>query len=74
MISENNPDITTISETWLKPEIQSNKLLPEGYNVFRNDRLHGYGGVLLACHDSVNHQQLNIASDTEDIAVEQQRV
>ena len=62
LISERNLDIIALSETWLKPEILSSEFFPAGYKIFRKDRHDGYGGVLLACHDSLNCQQLSINS------------
>ena len=68
LISERNPDIIALSETWLKPEILSSEFFPAGYKIFRKDRHDGYGGVLLACRDSLNCHQLFIDSEAEIVA------
>ena len=68
LLHEHNPDIITISETWLKSEVLSSEFLSTDYNIFRRDRPDGYGGVLIACCNSLNCHHLNINFDTEAIA------
>ena len=68
LLHEHNPDIITISETWLKPEVLSSEFLSTDYNIFRRDRPDGYGGVLIAYRNSLNCHHLNINFDTEAIA------
>jgi len=68
LLLQYNPDIISISETWLKPEILSSEFLSTDYNIFRRDRPDGYGGVLIACQNSLNCHCLDINSDTEAIA------
>jgi len=63
-----NPDIIAISETWLKPEILSSEFLSTDYIIFRRDRPDGYGGVLIACWNSLNCHCPDINSETEAIA------
>ena len=63
-----NPDILAITETWLNPDILSSEFLPSEYNIYRKDRSDGYGGVLLACRNSLNCKILNINTDSEAIA------
>ena len=47
-INDHDPDIITISESWLSFDISTAEIFPSGYNVFRKDRQGGHGGVLLA--------------------------
>jgi len=47
-----------VSETWLSPEVYNNEFFPNGFHVFRKDRADGYGGVFLACWDSITCQEL----------------
>ena len=47
-ITEMNPDIVAISETWLNSSIHNSEVVPDNYEVFRRDRKDGYGGVLTA--------------------------
>jgi len=68
LLNEHNPDIIAISETWLNPDISSSEFLPLEYNIFRKDRSDDYGGILLACHNSLNCQILTCNSDSEAIA------
>jgi len=65
LLSEHNPHILAVTETWLKPDIPSSELLPSEYSTFRKDRP---GGVLLACHNSLNCKILNIDTVSEVIA------
>lgn len=39
-----NIDLIAISETWLKPNVQSKEVAMPGYKLLRNDRLHKNGG------------------------------
>lgn len=68
LLNEHNPDIIAISETWLNPDILSSEFLPAEYTAFRRDRPDGYGGVLLACHNSLNCQMLTTDLNSEAIA------
>jgi len=44
-----DPDIIAITESWLKPHILANEILPTGYAIFRNDRhSHGSGVMIVA--------------------------
>lgn len=64
-LSEHNPDILAI--TVFKPDILSNEFLPSDYNIFRKYRPDGYGGVLLACCNTLNCKILNINIVSEAI-------
>ena len=68
LLSEHNPHIVAVTETWLKFDVPSSELLPSEYNTFRKDRPDGYGGILLACHNSLNCKILNIVIVSETIA------
>ena len=49
MVEDAKPDIIIACETWLKPNINSSEFMPPGYDPpFRNDRVDGYGGVMIA--------------------------
>jgi len=54
LLHEHDPGIIAISETWLKPDFLLSEFLPPDFNVFRRDRQDGYGGVLIACRNSLN--------------------
>ena len=42
-------DIIVGTETWLtKNKQNNNEFIPDSYEVYRNDRADGYGGVLIA--------------------------
>lgn len=44
IFKRNNVDIIGVSESWLKPSIQSKEVAMSGYTIFRNDRLNKIGG------------------------------
>jgi len=47
------PHFIAGTESWLKPRVYSSEVFPPDYEIFRNDRPDGYGGVLFACHKSL---------------------
>ena len=53
LIDTRNPDIIIRSESWLKSDILSCEVFPPGYTVYRHDRANGYGGVFVACCESL---------------------
>lgn len=50
MLSQEKIHIAIISETWLEPD---SSLRISGYNIFREDRDDGYGGISIIAHHSV---------------------
>ena len=50
IIESQRPDVILASETWLKSDIHDSEIIPAdlGYELFRNDRSDGYGGVMIA--------------------------
>ena len=68
LIDAVKPDVIMGCETWLKPSISVGEAFPPGYNVYRKDRIDGYGGVLLAVSASLNSHQVDITSDAEAVA------
>ena len=57
--SSYHPLIITVTESWLKPEIDSNLLHLQFYTLFRDDRESRTGdGVCVWVHDSLRPQQL----------------
>ena len=67
-INDHSPDIITVSETWLSPDISTAEIFPGGYNVFKKDRQDGHGGVLLASRTSLTCHELSINSPTEVVS------
>ena len=78
---ENKPDIIILNETWLKPAIKSEEIIPGGsYKIFRRDRSSDShptdplnpkkfkvngGGVLIAVKNSLNLHPKVIASKSQ---------
>ena len=54
LINDHHPDIIFGNETWLSPNVNTAEFLPKEYNIFRQDRSDGYGGVLLAFQSTLN--------------------
>ena len=46
-VDHHKPDFIIGCETWLKPTITDNEVLPIGYKIHDKDRANGYGGVLI---------------------------
>lgn len=59
LIEEHSPDIIALSETWLLPDTT---FTLKGYTIARRDRTDGYGGVLLACLNSIPVTKVDITS------------
>ena len=47
-LNSNNIDVCFVSETWLNPNISSNFVCPNGYNILRNDRSDSRKGSCVA--------------------------
>jgi exonuclease III len=45
LVSQANPDILVISETWLHKDIEDQTVYIQGYNIYRSDRASRGGGV-----------------------------
>jgi len=67
LLEDHNPDIVIVSETWLSPDVYNNEFFPNGFHVFRKERADGYGGVLLACRDSITCQELTFDTNSEAV-------
>ena len=61
--------IVAITESWLKPYILDNEILPTGYNIFRNDRSSRGGGVMLAVKDTITSKLIAKHNSLEAIIV-----
>lgn len=57
LLRDYKPDIVCLNETWLKKEQIVNVV---GYNVIRNDRQDGHGGVPIVIHKSQPGNVINI--------------
>ena len=69
-ITEHDPDICVVTETWFNKDVRDAEFTPSGYNVFRKDRdIHFYtegtyveearGGVLILCKTNLNPELYN---------------
>ena len=47
-IENHHPNIVIGTESWLSPAVLNSEVFPPKYQVFRKDRIDGYGGVFLA--------------------------
>ena len=56
-------------ETWLSPSILNSEVLPNNYLVYRNDRIDGYGGVLVGIRDDFISESLHLNTTAEFTAV-----
>lgn len=53
LLASYDPHIANISETWLRPEIKDNEIIPPGYKIFRNDRESRGGGVAIIVKENI---------------------
>ena len=70
VIDEHKPDVILGNESWLNPEITSSEIFPEGYTVFRKDRVEGQigGGVFQAIKgDIIATHRVDLDTDCEII-------
>lgn len=63
LIDTYKPDIVFGTESWLKSDVLSSEVFPECYSVFRKDRSDGYGGVFIACQESLIACNLEIENN-----------
>jgi hypothetical protein len=69
-LDQQRPDILAVTESWGRPELLDSFLTPDGYVLFRNDRLHGLGGgVFLLVRHELSPLPLNI-SDQDAVRFE----
>ena len=68
LICFHTPDIIIGCESWLKPDVKNCEIFPSNYNVHRIDRADGYGGIFIACHDSLASCNIQIESSCELVA------
>ena len=71
IIDDQRPDVILASETWLKSDIHDTEIIPAdfGYELFRNDRSDGYGGVLIAVKRTLIYELTTVGKECEFIAV-----
>lgn len=59
LITQHNPHIIALCETWLKDSISFSL---KNYKIIRKDRTDGYGGVMIACRNDI--QATSVAINT----------
>ena len=64
LLNTYNPDVVFGTESWLKPDILSSKVFPEGYSVYQTNRSDGYGGVFLTCREPLISCNLEIENNS----------
>ena len=70
VIDEHKPDLILDNESWLSSEIASSEIFPEGYTVFRKDRVDGQngGGVFQAIKgDIIATHRVDVNTDCKII-------
>ncbi|XP_030834551.1 uncharacterized protein LOC115921326 [Strongylocentrotus purpuratus] len=68
-IDSSDPDIILGTETWLNSNIHIAKLFPPSYELIRNDRSDGYGGVLIALKKEIIFERLPSTPDANVEAI-----
>ena len=65
-----DPHIVAIQETKIDSSVATSELFPEAYpyNIFRKDRNHHGGGVMLLIHKGIPHMPLSeLENDSESV-------
>ena len=70
LVESRKPDIVLGCETWLKSTITNQEVMSPGYEVYRNDRSDGYGGVLIAVKSHYISSIVDIDFHSEPVAVQ----
>ena len=70
LVESSKPDVILGCETWLKPTISNQEIAPPGYSIYRKDRDDGYGGVLVAVKSNFISSEVDIAFQSELVAVQ----
>ena len=69
LINTYHPDIICGTESWLNSNIFSSEVFSSGYNVYRKDCADGYGGVFVACHQSLISRAVDISDNNSKPSV-----
>ena len=64
-VSEHQPNVIAGCESWLSLSIASAEIFPTGYLIYRYDRSDGYGGVFVACQNTLTCEQLTFDTNVE---------
>ena len=67
-VDTHKPDIIFGTESCLSPSISSSEIFPHSYNVYRQDRSDGYGGIFLACHSKLISREILLTTWCEVVA------
>ena len=62
-----HPDVVFGCESWLKSCIVSSEVFPSGYTIYRKDRVDGYGGVFIACRDTLTSNELIFTDSSSEL-------
>lgn len=62
LIDIHKPSIIFGQESWLKPSISSSEVFPSEYIAYHHNRADGYGGVFIACHNSLTLYELDTST------------
>ena len=68
LLHTNHPDLVFGCESWLSPTVHNAEIFPPDYTIYRHDREDGYGGVFLACHNTLTSHEIPYNGPEEIIA------
>ena len=57
------------TESWLNPSVKSSEIFAPQFEVFRQDRSDGYGGVFLACSKMYNWESFGFTNSYNNVEV-----
>ena len=68
LINQERPDVVLGCETWLLPSIADSEIIPPDYETYREDRVDGYGGVLVLVKKTFTSSKITMNFTSETIA------
>ena len=69
MVEDAKPDVIVACETRRKPNVNSSELMPPTYDLFRNDRADGYGGIMIVIKTGLVAEHISIMALCEIVGV-----
>jgi retron-type reverse transcriptase len=67
MLTTNDVDVLCVTETWLRPSMDSNFIQIEGYNVFRKDRERKGGGACIYVKNEYETRKMNSFGEGDEV-------
>jgi len=67
LINTHSPDVIFGTESWLKSDVKVSEVFSNGYVVYRKDRDDGYGGVFVACRETLATSDIQLTISSSEL-------